>query len=245
MTCIIIEDQPPAQRILTKYIGDTEGLTLRATFPDALSALAFLETTAVDLIFLDLHLPQMSGFDFLKNVVQPPAVVLTTAFPDYALESYEFSVVDYLLKPFSYARFVTAVEKARAKWTPVAYSTTEAPREVFVKSGYELIKVQIHDIFFIKSDADYTEIVLERPLPERGDGAVLPTKKLLSAEPLRYWEETLSAAGFIRTHKSYIVNKSRIERIVGNQIFLPWQLVVPVGRAFRGFLRGNNNPFTT
>ncbi len=244
MTCIIIEDQPPAQRILTKYIGDTEGLTLKATFPDAVSALAFLETTAVDLIFLDLHLPQMSGFDFLKNVAQPPAVVLTTAFPDYALESYEFSVVDYLLKPFSYARFVTAVEKARAKRTPVSYTTTEAPREVFVKSGYELIKVQIHDIFFIKSDADYTEIVLERPLSERGD--IVPTKKLLSAEPLRYWEETLSPAGFVRTHKSYIVNKTRIEKIVGNQIFLPCELVVPVGRAFRGFLRGNNNAtFTT
>jgi DNA-binding LytR/AlgR family response regulator len=236
MTCIIIEDQPPAQRILTKYIADTEDLALKATFPDALSALAFLETTAVDLIFLDMHLPKMSGFDFLKNLPQPPAVVLTTAFPDYALESYEFSVVDYLLKPFSLARFSTAVDKVRAKLASVSHSSGPTLREVFVKSGYELVKVQVQDIFFIKSDADYTEMVLERPLAERADSTASPTKKLLSAEPLRYWEETLAVAGFVRTHKSYIVNTARIEKIAGNQIFLPWRLVVPVGRAYRGRL---------
>ncbi len=109
MNCIIIEDQPPAQRILKKYIQDIGSLHLKATFSDAIQAMEFLKTEAVDLIFLDIHLPKISGIDFLKAMQNPPHVILTTAFPDYALESYEFNVVDYLLKPFSFQRFVKAV----------------------------------------------------------------------------------------------------------------------------------------
>ena len=217
MTCIIIEDQPPAQRILKKYIDDMGGLELKATFSDALAALDFLKTTSVELIFLDIHLPKISGLDFLKSLPHPPAVILTTAFPDYALESYELNVVDYLLKPFAFQRFVKAVAKVPA---PLPAAELEPPRELFIKSGHELIKIQVDDIFYIKSDADYTEIVLE-------------AKKHLSAEPLRHWSENLDSARFLRVHKSYIVNTRMIRKIAGNQMVLVNGVEIPIGRAYR------------
>ena len=120
MDCIIIEDQAPARRILEKYISDIGTLQLKAAFTDALSALDFLRNEKIDLIFLDIHLPKMSGIDFLKSLSHPPRIILTTAFQDYALEGYELDVVDYLLKPFSFQRFVKAVTKAMGGNQPAA-----------------------------------------------------------------------------------------------------------------------------
>ncbi|MEM8524578.1 MAG: LytTR family DNA-binding domain-containing protein [Bacteroidota bacterium] len=218
MTCIIVEDQPPAQRILKKYIADISSLELKATFPDALQAMEFLKNEAVDLIFLDIHLPKISGIDFLKTMPNPPHVILTTAFSDYALESYEFDVVDYLLKPFSFQRFVKAVNKVPIKTS--ARSTEDTDSAIFIKSGYDYIKIDISDILYIKSDADYTEIHL-------------PDKKYLSSEPLRYWLETLERKRFIRVHKSFIINGLKIEKITGNQVCLVANHAIPIGRAYK------------
>lgn len=218
MNCIIIEDQPPAQRILKKYINDIGTLTLKGTFSNAIDATTFLKTESIDLIFLDIHLPKISGIDFLKMQQNPPSVILTTAFADYALESYEFSVVDYLLKPFSFQRFVKAVSKVPVK---TIENQTKTPRkDIFIKSGYELIKITIDDILFIKSDADYTEIIVGE-------------KKYLSNESLRYWNETLDNQQFVRVHKSYIINTQKIKKIVGNQLFINKEIVVPIGRAYK------------
>ncbi len=226
MHCIIIEDQPPAQRILKQYINDVESLQLKATFADAIQAMEFLKSEPVDLIFLDIHLPKLSGIDFLKTLPHSPAIILTTAFPDYALESYELDVVDYLLKPFSFQRFVKAVAKVPSQnnlgFTSAATEShpTITPKELFIKSGYEHIRVATDDILYIKSDADYTEIFL-------------PLKKYLSSEPLRHWLEILNADQFVRVHKSYIVNTARILKVVSNQIYLDNKAVVPIGRAFK------------
>ncbi len=224
MNCIIVEDQPPAQRILRKYIEDVETLELKATFSNALEAMDFLKTESVELIFLDIHLPKLSGMDFLKSLVHPPNVILTTAFPDYALESYEFDVVDYLLKPFSFQRFVKAVAKVPNEKgsidNPKETAPHSPPKAFFIKSGYEHIKVHTDDILYIQSDADYTEIVL-------------PKKKHLSSESLKYWLDTLSASQFVRIHKSYIINASKIEKIAGNQVFLEQGPVIPIGRAYK------------
>ena len=225
MNCIIIEDQPPAQRILKKYIEDIASLQLRATFADAIQAVDYLKSATIDLVFLDIHLPKMSGIDLLKSVPHLPPVILTTAFPDYALESYEFSVVDYLLKPFSFQRFVKAVSKVPTQPTSDQTSaTTDEPvptsREIFIKSGYEYIKVTIDDIVYITSDADYTELLVGG-------------KKLLSPEPLRHWLATLDGSRFVRVHKSYIVNAAKISKVVGNQIYMSNEAVVPIGRAFK------------
>ena len=223
MTCIIIEDQPPAQRILKKFIKDIGTLELKATFSDALKALEFLKTEKVDLIFLDIHLPKISGLDFLKVLPNPPYIILTTAFSDYALESYEFNVVDYLLKPFSFQRFVKAVSKIPTETIKTEISNSENAsfrKEIFIKSGYEHIKITVADIFFIKSDSDYTEITLAN-------------KKHLSSETLRYWTKELDENLFIRIHKSYLVNSNKIEKMVGNQLYLSNNQVVPMGRAYK------------
>lgn len=222
MYCIIIEDQPPAQRILKKYIEDIGTLELKATFSNPLQAMEFLKTEIINLIFLDIHLPRISGIDFLKTIPNAPPVILTTAFSEYALESYELNVVDYLLKPFSFQRFVKAVAKV-----PIAQSTekssnplTAYPTEMFIKSGYEHIKITVADIIFIKSDADYTELHTAE-------------KKYLSSEPLRYWSENLAPNLFFQIHKSYIINTSKILKVVSNQIHLSQDLVLPIGRVYK------------
>ena len=221
MTCIIIEDQPPAQRVLKKFIEDIGTLELKATFTDALQALEFLKMETIDLIFLDIHLPKISGIDFLKVLPNPPHVILTTAFSDYALESYEFSVVDYLLKPFSFQRFVKAISKIPVKTTPsVIEKMPKFRQEIFIKSGYEHIKITINDIIYIKSDTDYTEIVL-------------PKKKYLSSEPLRYWLKELNPQQFTRVHKSYIINTVKVEKMIGNQLYLEKNQAIPIGRAYK------------
>ena len=224
MNCIIIEDQPPAQRILQKYLEDLGSLHLRGTFSDALQALELLKTEPIDLIFLDIHLPKLSGIDFLKSMPHSPAVILTTAFPDYALESYELNVVDYLLKPFSFQRFVKAVSKVPPQNSPdpraeAANAPLTRP-EIFIKAGYEHIRIATDDIVYIKSDADYTEVVL-------------PQKKHLSSEPLRNWLAILDAQRFGRVHKSYIVNTARIVKVLGNQVYMSNEAVVPIGRAYK------------
>ena len=212
MKCIIIEDQLPAQRILKKYINDAGSLTLVGTFTDALEAMEMMKSTTVDIIFLDIHLPKISGIDFLRTLSNPPQEILTTAFPDYALESYEFDVVDYLLKPFSFQRFLKAISKVKSQQqNAIPTAATSEMSEVYIKVGYDHIRIII---------ADYTELHLQN-------------KKYVSAETLRYWEELLPANKFLRIHKSYIVNTSKIERVSGNQIHLIHQKIVPLGRAFK------------
>lgn len=223
--CIIIEDQPPAQRVLKKYISDMGNMDLKATYADALQAMDFLKTEPIDLIFLDIHLPKISGIDFLKTLSHKPNVILTTAFSDYALESYEYDVVDYLLKPFSFERFVQAVSKVPSPKSGQSIhenlgENLASPDVLFIKSGYEHIKVDVVDIIFIQSDSDYTEIFTKE-------------KKYLSQEPLRYWEGYLDSKKFVRIHKSYIVNTSKIEKIVGNQVRLNEKITLPIGRAYK------------
>ena len=217
MNCIIIEDQPPAQRVLKKYISDMGTLTLKATFSDAMQSMPLLKVEKIDLIFLDIHLPKLSGIDFLKSLPNPPHIILTTAFPDYALESYDLNVVDYLLKPFSFQRFVKAVSKIPSP-TPPSYSTYK--EEMFIKSGYEHIKITIAHIQYIKSDTDYTFLYMAE-------------HKYLTSESLRYWEEHLDPGQFVRVHKSYIVNAAHITKISSNQIFMSNEDKIPIGRSYK------------
>jgi DNA-binding LytR/AlgR family response regulator len=181
----------------------------------------------VDLIFLDIHLPKISGIDLLRIMPNKPQVILTTAFPDYALESYELNVVDYLLKPFSFQRFVQAVAKVQQRGAGHTAaeqnneeSSLDSRNEVFIKTGYDYTKIVISDISYIKSDADYTEIVVNG-------------KKRISSEPLRHWEELLDKNSFVRIHKSYIVNTSKIIKVSGNRVILDTDEILPIGRAYK------------
>ncbi|WP_299601462.1 LytTR family DNA-binding domain-containing protein [uncultured Aquimarina sp.] len=224
MNCIIIEDQLPAQRILKKYIEDIGTLKLVGAFTDAIEAMILMKSQKIDLIFLDIHLPKISGIDFLKTQVNPPQVILTTAFPDYALESYEFDVVDYLLKPFSFQRFVKAVAKVKSNYDDTVLnnqnSETVDAQELYVKIGFDYVRILIDEITHIISDADYTELHTIN-------------KKHVSSETLKHWEELLPNTKFIRVHKSYIINTSKIEKVSGNQIFLSNHSIIPLGRAYK------------
>ncbi|MEP3388782.1 MAG: LytTR family DNA-binding domain-containing protein [Reichenbachiella sp.] len=222
MNCIIIEDQLPAQRILKRYIEDIGTLNLVGTFSNALQALDTINSQKIDLLFLDIHLPKLSGIDFLKTLPNSPYVILTTAFSDYALESYEFNVVDYLLKPFSFERFVKAVSKVTTLTNAATPAKSEEKHnlDLFIKSGYEHIRISLTDIFYIKSDADYTEIHLS-------------DKKHLSSETLKNWEEKLGNQRFLRVHKSFLVNTDKIAKLVGNQIHLNDNTTIPIGRAYK------------
>ncbi len=223
MKCIIIEDQAPAQRILKKYIEDVGSLELLASFSNAIAALEFLKTNSVDLIFLDIHLPKISGMDFLRSLSHSPHIILTTAFPDYALESYDFRVVDYLLKPISFQRFVKAISKL-----PVERKPSEAPAPIstskrtsfFIKSGYEHVKVEVNAICYLKADADYTEIITA-------------SKKYLSSDSLRHWLDQLEPEQFVQIHKSYIVNMAQIEKVANNQVHLSNENALPIGRTYK------------
>ncbi|MDN3643052.1 response regulator transcription factor [Lutimonas halocynthiae] len=226
MNCIIIEDQAPAQRILKRYIEDVGSLNLINTFSDPIEAMSFLKSNSVDVIFLDIHLPKLSGIDFLKAISNPPKVILTTAFPDYALESYDLDVVDYLLKPFSFQRFVKAVSKLSLSDQGVEKaneSNATNSKSLFLKSGHEYIKIDIDQISHINSDADYTDVYYAE-------------KKFISSESLKYWEDALSEYEFIRVHKSYIVNLKMVEKIAKNQIYLLTNAIVPIGRTYKKIL---------
>lgn len=165
INCLIIEDQLPAQRILTKYIADTTSLQLIGTCTNAIEALESIKSQNVDLIFLDIHLPKLSGIDFLKSLTHPPQVILTTAFSDYALESYDLDVVDYLLKPFSFQRFLKAISKVEkpnnGKIIQAESERSSIEEDIYIKSGYDYIRIALDDIIFIMSDTDYTEVHLK------------------------------------------------------------------------------------
>jgi DNA-binding LytR/AlgR family response regulator len=164
---------------------------------------------------------------------QNPSIILTTAFSDYALESYEFGVVDYLLKPFSFQRFIKALSKVPTdkdvSVAPVAISEKNMPSpELFIKSGYEYLRINVLRIVYIKADIDYVELRDE-------------DKRILSSESLKYWEERLKIHQFVRIHKSYIINLTKIKKIVGNQVYLQNDEVIPIGRAYREALFNHLN----
>ncbi|GGH01995.1 DNA-binding response regulator [Parapedobacter pyrenivorans] len=223
MKCIIIEDHAPAQHILQKYIRSTEALKLEMTCCDALEASTYLHDHSIDLIFLDINLPRFSGMEFLRSAQNHPLTILTTAYSEFALESYQFNVVDYLLKPFSFERFTQAVEKVMTMTQSIQQvgqeHATPADKYVYIKSSHDLVKLNRDDIIFIKSDSDYTEVITA-------------SNKYLTSEPLKDWVAKLND-DFKQVHKSYIINTAHLTKISHNKIYLTVDQVIPIGRAFK------------
>ena len=221
MRCIIVEDQVPAQRLLQHYVGQTEGLQLCGTFADPDEAKAFLKAEAVDLMFLDIHLPRLSGIELLRHLERKPSVVLTTAYEHYAVESYELEVADYLLKPFSLERFQMAVDRARRETELRRESQSQ---ELMIKSGHSMIQVDLREMRFIHSVSDYTELhMMER--------------RYLSGDTLKQWEDRLAQHRWVRIHKSYLVNLHHVHSLSGKTLRLQDGAELPVGRAFRPSLK--------
>jgi len=225
-TCIIIEDQIPAQRILKKFIEDFGMLYLKGTFIDAIQALDFFKNDTADIIFLDIHLPKISGIDFLKILPKEQNVIITTAYVDYALKGYEFNIIDYLLKPFSFQRFIKSVSRIELKSTNNETIDSDKPilktidNYFFLKSGHDHVKILYNDIIYIKSDNDYTSIVTT-------------LKKYLVPITLSQWNMRLETENFYQVHKSYIINIDFILKVSGNLVILNNKIKIPLGRTYK------------
>ena len=221
MTCIILEDEIPAQKILINYLGKLPNIELKGTFNAAIEANTFLKNTTVDIVFLDINLPDISGIDFIKTIENPPTIIMTTAYPDYAVSSFELdTIVDYLVKPFSFDRFLKAVNKAKRIVLDDDKNQSVSNEEtIFLNVDKTLHKVIISDIIRVESDRNYITVVTKN-------------KKLTYIDSLKNWKEKLPENTFIQVHKSFIVNSKFVEKISGNELYLGDNRI-PIGRTYK------------
>lgn len=214
MRCLIIDDEPVARDILRKYINDTPSLVLSGECESALAALEFLKESSVDLLFLDVNMPRLSGISFLKSISDPPKVILTTAYSEYALEGFELDVVDYLLKPFSFERFLKAVNKVSLK-----ESNAGKDPAIVIKADGKTYRIQTNDILFVESMGDYLTLHTT-------------DQKLTFYKTMKSFAEELPSASFIRVHKSYLIALNKIDYLEGNLIFIHGH-EIPIGNAYK------------
>ncbi len=205
LTCAIIDDEPLAVKLLQSYVEKTPFLELRGSYSSAVEALYTLQTTPVDLLFLDIQMPELGGLDLAKVLQGETRIVFTTAFDQYALDSYKVNAADYLLKPISYTDFLSAAQKVQAYYERIhatATPTAAQPDSFFVKSDYKLVRVRYTDILYIEGLKDYVKIYLKG---ER--------KSVISLTSMRSLESFLPAEDFLRIHRSYIVNMAEVTLI--------------------------------
>lgn len=220
--CIIVEDEALAQQVIESHLRKTEGFELAGICNNALEAKHMLDNYEVDLIFLDIQLPGMTGLSFLRSLPNPPLVVFTTAYAEHALESYEFNVVDYLLKPISFERFTKTIQKiagARIFPQPLFQKGAFPADHIFIKSNGKFFKVNFREIIYIESIKDYLKIATAEAT-------------LITHHTLYDMEKMLPAVQFIRIHKSYIVNIAHIKAIYGNTIEMK-KAALPVGSTYK------------
>jgi len=221
--CIIVDDEPLAQRVLEKYIASLSSLELLKKCNNALEAISFLHQNEVDLMFLDIKMPELTGIEFLKTLTHPPPIIITTAYSEYALQGYEYSVTDYLLKPFSFERFLKAVNKVINKKAE-NNSALSANREfaddfIFLKADKIDHKILFSEIKYIEGCGNYIKVFTEN-------------KMLMIAETLTTIEKSLPNEMFVRTHKSYIVSIKNIQQIDGNMINIGKKMI-PIGNFYK------------
>ncbi len=202
LNCILIDDEPLARKGLQAYCDDISFLNVVGVCKNALQANEILHQQTVDLIFLDINMPIVSGLDWLKSLASSPLVIMTTAYPQYALESFSYEVIDYLVKPISFERFLQAVNKAYR-----LTKTTEDEQVFFVKSDKSLKKIHLDHILFVEAMQNYVKIVTTE-------------ETIVTHSTLKQLRAYLPDTIFVQTHKSYLVAKTHISEITGNQIFI-------------------------
>lgn len=225
--CIIVEDEPLAAKVLSDYIREVSFLELRGTFKDAIAATEFLRDNTIDLIFLDIHLPKLKGMAFLKTLIHPPAVIITTAYHQYAVEGFELNVTDYLLKPIEFERFLVAVNKI-AKTSTDDVRGLAAPAEASAQAGLFLnvqkkkVKILFSDLLYIESQREYVKVVTTK-------------KEYLSKISTHEIEALLPRNLFKRIHRSFIVSIDKIEAYTAEEVEING-VTIPVGRDYRHLL---------
>jgi DNA-binding LytR/AlgR family response regulator len=211
LNCIVIDDEPLARKGLREYIGDVEFLRLLGEFDNPLRATDVLMNGKVDLIFLDIQMPKMTGMEFFKTLANPPLVIFTTAYPQYAVDGFEMNAADYLLKPFSFERFWKAVVKVRALFESGKVSSVHPliveEDHFFIKTDNKLVKINYLDILFVEALQNYIAVHTIN-------------RKFITYLTFKSVQESLPQHIFLKVHKSYIVSLSKIESIEGNEILI-------------------------
>jgi DNA-binding LytR/AlgR family response regulator len=219
--CLIADDEPIARQILESYINELPHLTLVAKCKNAFEVMEVLQTEAVDLMLLDINMPKLSGLSLLKTLRNPPKVIITTAYPEYAVEGFELSVSDYLLKPISLERFIQAIMKVsgnREATTQEPASEESNARSIFVKSDKRHIKLNLNDISHVEAYGNYIKIYA--------------TTMVITSQTLSDFAERLPNS-FMRIHKSFIINFGKLAYVDGNQIVLDTGAKLPVGKSYK------------
>lgn len=225
--CLIVDDEVLAQDVIEKYITNIPTLKLVGKCDSGVEAISFLHNNPVDLIFLDLNMPELSGLDMLKTLTNPPKVILTTAYSEYALESYEYGVVDYLLKPIKLERFIKAVNKVVEQFSEHLVDKEvpekQQPQTIFIKEDQVTYQVNLNDILFIEAYGNYLKVhTLE--------------KIYVTRDTLHDMEDKLPIEKFMRIHKSYIVSLSKFESVSGNRVYIN-NMEIPVGEMYKMALK--------
>jgi two-component system LytT family response regulator len=221
INCIIIEDEPLAVKVLKDYITQVPFLELQATFKDAIQATDFLRDSNTDLIFLDIHLPKLKGMAFLKTLSHPPAIIITTAYHQYAVEGFNLNVTDYLLKPFEFERFLVAVNKVKTaqkeKQKPI--ENTDTKDFIFLNVQKKKVKILFSDIVYIESQREYIKIATTK-------------KEYISKMSTHEIEALLPSHLFKRIHRSFIVSVGKIESYTAEAVEVNG-ISIPIGRGYR------------
>ncbi len=224
--CLIIDDEPLAQRVIERFLEDLPFMEVVGRCNQAIDAISLLNEKEVDLIFLDINMPKLSGLDLLRTLKNPPLVIITTAYAEYAIQGFELNVVDYLMKPFSFERFLKAVQKAQEILLnrvsfPTEGSTAEMTEDhfIFIKSSKKTYRVNLDEIFYIEALGDYVKIFTT-------------DKMIVSYQSLKNIEHLLPVKSFPRIHKSFIVSLAKVELIEGNQVKIRDQYI-PIGSNFK------------
>ena len=232
--CIIVEDEPLAVKVLVDYISQVPFLKLQQTFKDAILATDYLRENSTDLIFLDIHLPKLKGMAFLKTLANPPAVIITTAYHQYALEGFNLNVTDYLLKPFEFERFLTAVTKIKTAQpayvkAPAGETEKQLPTQnpetkdfIFLNVQKKKVKILFSEIVYIESQKEYIKIITTK-------------REYISKMGTHEIENLLPPNLFKRIHRSFIVSVSKIESYTADTIEVNGTSI-PIGRGYRNVL---------
>jgi len=219
INCVIIDDEPIARKGLKEYVQDVSFLHLLGEYDNPLAATDIMMAQPVHLLLLDIQMPKITGIDFLKSLSSPPQVIITTAYPAYALQGFELNVADYLVKPFSFERFLRAVMKVKSfmelsqKPQP---ATPEMPGYIFIKTGTQLVRLAIDDILFVEALQNYIAVYTKE-------------KKYLTYLTMKNAEDQLPGQRFVKVHKSYLVAADKVETLEGNEIRIG-QHRIPISR---------------
>lgn len=218
MRCIIVDDDKISRELVQDYVIDTESLELLGVFPSAIEANNFLSKNHVDLIFLDVEMPKMSGLELLKSLDEKPLIILITSKEKYAVEAFEHEVLDYLVKPVDYARFVKAYQKAKNKLKPMPLDNV-TKESIFIKVDSELINLPFKEVLWIEALGDYINIITAQ-------------RKLVVLSTMKNIEEKLPPNEFVRVHRSYFVRLDRIKKI-SEDIILVENKLIPVSKSYK------------